>query len=101
MELNETNIEEFELPGYTVAGDGKYYKYNMEINGIYYCPGNVIIDHGCVKHLESEKEVLMDYFILDKEKKTLSLYDYNSIEDSFVDCFENIEKIQIKKNKQE
>ena len=97
LELNNTNIEKFEFPGYTVAGDGKYYKYNLEINGIYYCPGNVIIDHGCVKHLESEKEVLMDYFILDKEKKTLRLYDEYD-EDSFLDAFENIEKIQMKKN---
>ena len=94
MELNSDNIESFELPGYTVAGDGKYYKYNMEINGIYYCPGNVIIDKGEVKQLESEKQVLMDYFILDKEKKTLSLYD-SSISDSFVDGFENIVKIEV------
>lgn len=44
LELNKNNIEEFELPGYTVASDGKYYKYNMEIDGRYYCPGNIIID---------------------------------------------------------
>ena len=97
MELDASNKEEFYIPNYTVANDGKYYKYNMEINGIYYCPGNVIIDHGKVIQLESEKEVLMDYFILDKEKKTLRLYD-SSIKDSFLDGFENIEKIEMIKN---
>ena len=97
MELNSDNIELFEIPSYIVAGDGKYYKYNMEINGIYYCPGNVIIDQGRVIQLESEKQVLMDYFILDKEKKTLSLYDSN-ISDSFVDGFENIEKIEMRRD---
>ena len=97
MELDASNTEKFYIPNYVVANDGKYYKYNMEINGIYYCPGNVIIDHGEVKQLESEKEVLMDYFILDKEKKTLRLYD-TSIPDSFLDGFENIEKIEMIKN---
>ena len=97
MKLNSSNIENFEIPNYVVANDGKYYKYNMELNGIYYCPGNVIIEHGEVKQLESEKEVLMDYFILDKEKKTLRLYD-SSIQDSFLDSFENIEKIEMIKN---
>ena len=97
MELDASNIEKLYIPNYVVANDGKYYKYNMEINGIYYCPGNVIIDHGEVKQLESEKEVLMDYFILDKEKKTLRLYD-SSIQDSFIDSIENIEKIEMIKN---
>ena len=43
-EKNSTNIENFQLPGYIVANDGKYYKFNMERNGIYYCPGNIIIE---------------------------------------------------------
>ena len=97
MKLDASNTEEFDIPNYVVANDGKYYKYNTEINGIYYCPGNVIIDHGEVIQLESEKEVLMDYFILDKEKKTLKLYD-SRIPDSFLDGFENIEKIEMIKN---
>lgn len=97
MNLNSLNIEEFSIPNYVVAPDGKYYKYNMEINGIYYCPGNVIIDHGNIIQLESEKQVLIDYFVLDKENKTLKLYD-KKILDSFVDCFKNIEKIEMKKS---
>ena len=95
--LNKSNIERLYMQNYTVAGDGKYYKYNMEINGIYYCPGNVIIDHGKVIQLEPEKQVLMDYFILDKESKTLSVYD-KSIKDSFIDGFQDIESIEMKKD---
>lgn len=97
MKLDSSNIEGIDIPNYVVANDGKHYKFNMEINGIYYCPGNVIIDHGEVIQLESEKEVLMDYFILDKEKKTLRLYD-SSTTDSFLDSFENIVKIEMVKN---
>ena len=99
LTLNRANIESFNIPGYVVAGDGKYYKYNMEINGIYYCPGNVIIDHGEVRQLEPEKQELIDYFILDKENKTLSLYD-PSIEDSFIDSLKKIDSIEMVNDKE-
>ena len=97
LELNKSNIEKLYIPGYTVAEDGKYYKYNKEINGIYYCPGNIIIDCGKVIQLETEKQVLMDCFILDKESKTIKLYD-ERIGDCFVDTFEDIDKIKMKKS---
>lgn len=99
MELDNMNIESLEIPGYTVASDGKYYKYNREINGIYYCPGNVIIDHGKIVKLEPERFVLMDYFILDKKTKSISVYD-DKIEDCFASYFDKdgIEKIEVKKS---
>ena len=97
LTLNSSNIEAFYIPGYVVADDGKYYKYNLEINGNYYCPGNVIIDHGNVIKLEPEKQELIDYFILDKENKTLSLYD-SVISDSFIDGFKNIDSIEMANN---
>ena len=97
LTLNISNIEAFSIPGYVVADDGKYYKYNKEINGNYYCPGNVIIDHGNVIKLEPEKQELIDYFILDKENKTLSLYD-SLISDSFIDGFKNIDLIEMVNN---
>ena len=98
LTLNSSNIEAFSIPGYVVADDGKYYKYNMEINGNYYCPGNVIIDHGNVIKLEPEKQELIDYFILDKENKTLSLYDISLGRDSFIDGFKNIDSIEMVNN---
>ena len=97
LTLNSSNIEAFYIPGYVVADDGKYYKYNMEINGNYYCPGNVIIDLGNVIKLEPEKQELIDYFILDKENKTLNLYD-SAISDSFIDGFKNIDSIEMANN---
>lgn len=98
LTLNSSNIEAFCIPGYIVADDGKYYKYNMEIDGNYYCPGNVIIDHGDVIKLEPEKQELIDYFILDKENKTLSLYDISLGRDSFIDGFKNIDSIEMANN---
>lgn len=97
LEFDSSNKVTLDLSGYTVAGDGKYYKYNKEINGKYYCPGNIIIDHGKIIQLEPEKQVLMDCFILDKTTKTIKLYD-ESIGDCFIDAFEDIDKIEMKKS---
>ena len=99
LNFNDANKEQFCIPGYTVANDGRYYKYNIEINGVYYCPGNIIIDNGQVNKLEPEKQELIDYFILDKENKTIQLYDKN-IKDSFVDAFDDVKKIEIRKDKE-
>ena len=100
LKLNNSNIEGFSIPGYTVANDGKYYKYNMKINADYFCPGNVIIQYGEVQRIENpERKMLIDYFILDLEKKTLELRD-KRIRDSFSDAFKDIEKIEIRKEKE-
>ena len=95
LKLNDFNKEEFEIPDYVVANDGKYYKYNMEIDAKYYCPGNIIISDGEVKRLESpESQILMDYFIFDMKDKFIKTYDEN-IRDSFVDDLHDLEDAQI------
>ena len=87
----------FEIPNYVRASDGKYYKYNYEINNIhnniYYCTNNVIIDNFEVKKLEHNK-LLIDYFILDLQNMNISFYD-DTMPDSFPDGLKNIEQIQI------
>ena len=84
LELNDANVEKFTIPNYVVANDGKYYRYNTEIEGIYYCPGNVIIENGSAKKIENpESQMLIDYFILDMKNKSIDLYDPR-IDDSFV-----------------
>lgn len=94
------NIEnDFELPNYIKANDGKYYKYNYEINGIYYCPDNIIIDNFNVVdcyHKEKERYILLDYFILDLKEKKMFFYD--NISDCFLDSFNGINKIQVENN---
>ena len=72
----------FEIPGYVRANDGKYYKYNYEINNIYYCENNVIIDNFEVKEYPHEQYVVLDYFILDLKNKKINNYKGN-----FLDCF--------------
>ena len=84
----------FEIPGYVLAKDGKYYKYNYEINNIYYCPNNIIIDNFEVKKFPKEQFIILDYFVLDLKNKTVFLYDKNMI-DSFPETIGKILKVCI------
>ena len=87
---------DFEIPNYVRAVDGKLYKYNYEINNIYYCPNNILIENFRPIKLEKEKYVLMDYYLLDLVNKTLKRYGRSN--DSFVDSLSLIDKIEVINN---
>ena len=93
--MNQTNLHKtLEIPGYVRARDGKLYKYNYEINNIYYCENNVIIDNFKVHEFPHEQYIVFDYFVLNLKNKQIIMYD-NSINDSFVNSFGTIKKIDI------
>ena len=93
----QTKSNNFEMPGYVMANDGKYYKFNYEINNVYYCPDNIIIDNFETVKFPKEKYIVLDYFVLDLVNKKLSSYD-NTNFDSFKDTINNIKKINIINN---
>ena len=105
LRINESEKTNLKLPNYVMANDRKFYKYNYEINNIYYCPNDIIIKNGEVIKLPREKYVLIDYFIIDLTEKTLKLYDEkgiyeeNGFIDPFPDGFKDIKKILINKDK--
>lgn len=84
----------FALKNYVKANDGKYYPYNYEINNVYYCPNNIIIDNFEVKKFPKERYIVLDYFIIDLSTKKIRLYD-KSINDSFLDALWNINIINV------
>ncbi len=87
--------DNFEIPNYVLVG-GKYYKYNYELNNIYYCSNNIIIDNFKIKKYDKEKYLIIDYFILDLVNKTVDIYDKN-LNDSFIKDLKDINKININK----
>lgn len=89
-------IEHFRFypDGYVRATDGKFYRYLYEIDNIYYCLNNVIIDNGQVIHLPKEKYLLADYFIIDLVNKKIS----SQTNDSFPDTIRKIKKINVTNN---
>lgn len=96
--LEGNKQETFNMDQYVIASDNKYYKFNYEINGIRYCPNNVIIDvdNNPIK-LDGAKVALVDYFIFDMQNKSVYLYD-EYIFDSFQKGFTNIKNIKLYKD---
>ena len=91
------NSNNFEIPNYVCVGE-KYYKYNYEIDNVYYCPNNIIIDNYEVKRLDKRKYILLDYYILDFQNKEIK--SYQPI-DSFPSTIGKITKIEVEKNQEE
>ena len=87
-----------DIPNYVLANDGRLYKYNYEINNVYYCPDNIVIDNFEVKKYPKEKYLITDYFIIDLVNKTISLYDENT-RDTFPSTISNIKNIVITNTK--
>lgn len=85
----------FELPNYVMANNGKFYRYNVEIDNTYFCPNNIVISNGKVNKYDKSQYEVIDYFILDKSEPWLYLG--VMMNDSFVDAFYGIKKIDIKK----
>ncbi len=112
---NVYNYHRFELPGYVIDNKGKFYKYNYEINNIYYCVDNIIIDNFNVidKYTDKSRYLVIDYFIIDLQKKIV--FTYNGLRDSFPDSFSReiekdngekdrettLQKITISRNKED
>ena len=80
---------------YVRGNDGKYYRYNIEVNGNYYCENNVIIKDGRVildYTKNKERYILIEQFLIDrKEKRIHSLIDDK---DSFTESIHSIGEIK-------
>mgnify|MGYP004540552819 FL=1 len=97
-EIYDENSE-FQIDNY-ISIDEEYYKYNYELNDIYYCTNNIIVDNGNVIKYDPEKYIIMDYFIIDLVNKKIDVYD-NKIRDSFSDVIGKIKNIEIVRGKKD
>ena len=93
-----TPKSEFSLPNYLIGEDGKLYRYNYEVNGIYYCPNNIIMDNYQPKQYDTSRYIILDYFVLDMQEKKIFAYD-SEIEDSFLYGLDDIQSIEVINNK--
>ncbi len=101
--LNVTNsFVNFDLDryGYVRATDGKFYKFIYEVNGIYYCPNNMIIENGKINNRFSDKSryLFLDHYILDMQRKMFVNYNYDNT--SFIDTIPYIDKVEINLDKE-
>lgn len=91
-EIYDENSE-FQMEHYISIG-GEYYKYNYKLNDIYYCTNNIIVNNGKVIKYDSEKYIIMDYFIIDLVNKKVDVFD-NKLRDSFSEVIGKIKNIEI------
>jgi len=84
----------FELMGYTPDINGKRYKYNHEIDGVYYCANNMTIKDGEVTVYDKCRYELIDYFLLDKKTKEMICLP-KRMKDPFANEFQDIAKIDV------
>ena len=97
--IKQSNVQgDFEIPNYVRAADGKYYRYNFEVNNKYYCPDNIVVDNFKEVSFPKGKYILFDGLVLDLTKKTFKCYD-NCRYDSSEDFIKYIKKIVIENNK--
>ena len=87
------NNSRFGLPGFKRAADGKWYRYNLEVDNVYYCPDNIVIKDGVVEQLDKSKYLLIDQFLLDLGSNSASIEFYKQQHhdsragDSFIDYY--------------
>lgn len=86
----------FGLNNYVVAGDGKFYRYNLKSNDGYFCENNIFIDtQGQVSKFIPEKYILFDNNVLDLSSKSF-------INDNdFTKSIGKIKNIDVRVNKQD
>lgn len=63
-----------QLPGYTIANDGRRYKYNLESDAVYFCGDNTIIKDGEVTQLDKFTKILVGNYIFDTQNKTITKF---------------------------
>ncbi len=85
--LEQSFVNQFEIPSYVQDSKGKYYKYNYEINADYFCPNNIILKQHEPIRLPKERYILADYFVIDMKENTISNYGYDN--DSFLEMFQD------------
>lgn len=99
LKIKNSGVNTIEIPSYTRAVNGKLYKYNTEIDNVFHCSNNIVIEEGLVVKYPDEKFILMDNILLDIQNKNIK--SLSEKEDSFISCFENINSIKIEKNQNE
>ena len=99
IHLITKNLMGLNLKNYVFASDGMFYRYNMQVGGIFYCENNIVIDDQTkqVVKFDGNKKMLIDNYVLDLENKKLTCYNLNAY-DSFVDTIYDIKNISIKKS---
>lgn len=99
---SESKKDSLLLHGYVRANDERYYKYNCEVDNVYFCPDNVIIRDFEPKKYDTSRYLVFEEYLLDTEAHQIyANSDINTDFDSFIQSIGFIKKVQIQKDDEE
>ena len=84
----------FTLDGYVFDENKQRHKYNQKFGEIYFCENNIVINDGEVVEYDRSRYELVDCYLIDRSQKTIKSL---LVDDSFVNGFGEIEKIDVEK----
>lgn len=93
-----------EIPNYVRAVDGKFYKFNSEYNGIYFCSNNIVIKDEEPVQFDNKQYVVFDNYILDMKDKLLFIpwqRNVNESQDAFTKSVGRIKEVRREWSKKE
>ena len=71
--FNLESQNKFNLENYILANDGKFYRYNYELNNIYYCAENAVILNSRPRQRDKSRFIMMDFWVFDTKQKVVLL----------------------------
>lgn len=77
------------------GSDNKYYRYNLEIDGMYYCENNIVLGYtGIIEEFSKNKEryLIIDQYIFDLKSKLI--YQFVNCYDSFIGSITGVGEIK-------
>jgi len=84
----------FRNRNYILANDAKFYRFNIESDANYFCENNVFLFNNNPIHLNPSRYLILDNFILDKQKcKFVSVK--KETQDDFVRTIGEIKKVSV------
>lgn len=66
---------------YVKGDDGKYYRFNCELDGVYFCENNILIKNGKVCNtyaMNKERYLLIENYLIDRKEKCIIDLPYNN-----------------------
>lgn len=97
IDYTNNSSSKFSLQNFTLANDGKFYKFNLRLGETFFCENNVMIKNNEPIIFDKFQSCLVENYLIDfKNKKIMNVF--NNKKDEFIKSIGKIENIKISKD---
>ena len=97
IDYTNNSSSKFSLQNFTLANDGKFYKFNLRLGETFFCENNVMIKNNEPIVFDKFQSCLVENYLIDfKNKKIMNVF--NNKKDEFIKSIGKIENIKISKD---